>query len=403
VPGHYESRIWPSDPTRDAPLRHRRACRYEVHLPAPLRTLQLTLDGQLAALVSEAEHALHGLNRDGGGALRPLARLLLRTESIASSKVEGMQLGVRELALAEAKRAYGTEPGPTARDVLGNIDAMQIALDSAVAEARFDTPQIQAIHRRLLEGTTHGRIAGAIRTRQNWIGGNDYTPCDADFVPPPPETLQALLVDLCDALNDHQLSPLVHAALIHAQFETIHPFVDGNGRTGRALVHVVLRRRGLTPHFVPPISVVFADARDTYVAALMRYREPGETGLMAWIEHFAAATLRAARLARVYMESVQMLQRDWRARMRTQPAVPRADAAVWSLIDMLPAYPVLTAADAIADTGRSKSRVYDAIDQLVAAGVLAPISGRPRYQAWEALGLLELITELEQGRLGTTA
>jgi hypothetical protein len=89
--------------------------------------------------------------------------------------------------------------------------------------------------------------------------------------------------------------------------------------------------------------------------------------------------------------------------MRTQPAVPRADAAVWSLIDMLPAYPVLTAADAIADTGRSKSRVYDAIDQLVAAGVLAPISGRPRYQAWEALGLLELITELEQGRLGTTA
>lgn len=361
------------------------------------------MDGPLAALVSEAEHALHALNQDGGAPLRPLARLLLRTESIASSKVEGMQLGVRELARAEAKLAFGTEPSPTAREVICNIDAMRLALDSAVADARFGTVQIQAIHRRSLERTALGHVAGSIRTRQNWIGGNDYTPCGADFVPPPPEALEALLVDVCDALNNEGYSPLVHAALIHAQFETIHPFVDGNGRTGRALAHVVLRRRGLTPHFVPPISVVFAGAKTAYVAALMRYREPGDAGITAWLEHFAAAILRAARLARAYLDAVRTLQDDWRARVRAQPVVPRADAAVWSLIDVLPAHPVLTAAVAVADTGRSKSRVYDAIDQLVAADVLVPLSGRQRHQAWEAVGLLDLIAELENGRLGASA
>ncbi len=351
----------------------------------------------LAGLVSEAEQALRELNDEGGVALAPLARLLLRTESIASSKVEGLQLGVRELAWAEARAESGIAPGPTALEVLANIDAMVLAVDEAAEVERFGDADILAIHRRLLERAPHRHIAGRFRTVQNWIGGNDYNPCGADFVPPPPEELGRLLADLCDAINDDVLSPLVQAALVHAQFETIHPFDDGNGRTGRALVHVVLRRRGMAPRFLPPISVVFAGARDSYVAALTRFREAGTDGAGEWIEHFAAATLRAAHLARAYVGAVRALQARWREQLRAQDRVPRADAAAWAVIDLLPAHPMISAPVAAAVTGRAKSRVYEAIEQLVTAGVLLPLSSGQRNRWWEADGLLDLVAELEGG------
>lgn len=402
MPGRYETRIWPSDGTREASPRHRRACRYDVHIPDRLSDLEVRLDGELAALVSEAEQALLTLNREGGSTLSPLARLLLRTESIASSKVEGMQLGVRELARAEAKAEAGSAPGTTAFEVLANIDAMVLAVESAAEGERFAENEIRAIHRRLLERSAHRHIAGEFRCTQNWIGGNDYTPCGSDFVPPPADLLTPLLHDLCDAVNDEVLPPLVQAALVHAQFETIHPFDDGNGRTGRALVHVILKRRGIAPQFVPPISVVFAGSTARYIAALTRFRDGGDDGVAAWIEHFAAATLRAARLARSYIAAVRALQEQWRTLLRQQPNVPRADATAWALIDLLPAHPMISAPVASAVTGRSKSRVYEAIEQLVAAGVLEPLSPGQRNRWWEAAGLLEIIAQLESGQLPST-
>ncbi|HEV2643919.1 MAG TPA: Fic family protein, partial [Candidatus Elarobacter sp.] len=270
----------------------------------------MQLNASLAGLVSEAEQSIRQLNDEGGPALGPLGRLLLRTESIASSKIEGLQLGVRELARAEARADAGITPGSTAVELLANIDAMVLAVDEAADAETFRVPEIVAIHQRLLEHAPYRHIAGRVRTQQNWIGGNDYNPCGADFVPPPPEEVDRLLADLCATINDETLSPLVQAALVHAQFETIHPFGDGNGRTGRALVHVVLRRRGIAPRFLPPISVVFAGARDRYIAGLTSYRGDGVT---EWIEHFAVATVRAARLARVYIEAVRTLQEQWRA------------------------------------------------------------------------------------------
>lgn len=397
MPGRNESRIWPSDPTRDAPPRHRRACRYDVYLPELLSGLELRLDGALAALVSEAEQALIALNTEGGPALAPLARLLLRTESIASSKVEGLQLGVRELARAEAKAESGASPGTTAQEVLANIDAMVLATESAAERADFDEDGMRAIHRRLLERTAHQHIAGRFREAQNWIGGNDYTPCGADFVPPPPELVAPLLRDLCETINTDLLSPLVQAALVHAQFETIHPFDDGNGRTGRALVHVVFKRRGIAREFVSPISVVFAGARAEYIDGLTRFRNDGDEGVLAWIEHFAMATRRASELARAYIAKVRLLQEEWRTRLRALHAVPRADAAVWAIIDHLPAHPMISAPVATAVTNRSKSRVYEAIEQLTEAAVLIPQSSGQRNRWWEAAGLLDLIGQLESG------
>jgi Fic family protein len=400
MPGHLVPRTWQHDPTIDAPARYKRACRYDAFVPDELRSLALRLDAPLAGLVSEAEHSIRLLNDEGGAALGPLARLLLRTESIASSKVEGMQMGVRELARAEARAESGIDPGPTALEVLANIDAMVLAVDEAAEVERFGEAELLAIHRRLLERAPHRRIAGRFRTGQNWIGGNDHNPCGADFVPPPPEELDRLLADLYRAVDDDTLSPLVQAALVHAQFETIHPFDDGNGRTGRALVHVVLRRRGIAPRFLPPVSVVFASAKDRYVAGLGRFRADDVTG---WIEHFAAATVRAARLARAYVVAVRALQERWREQLRGTARTPRADAAAWAIIDLLPAHPMISAPVAAAVTGRAKSRVYEGVEQLVGAGVLLPLSEGRRNRWWEAAGLLELIGQLEAGELPPAA
>jgi Fic family protein len=392
MPGHLVDRTWKHDPRIDAPTTYKRACKYAAFVPDALGALELSLDATVTGLVSEAESAVRQLNVEGGAALAPLARLLLRTESIASSKVEGMQLGVRELARAEAKSESGISMGSAASEILANIDAMVLAVEDAAEVERFSETEILAIHRRLLERAPHMHIAGRFRGAQNWIGGNDYNPCGADFVPPPPEEMNRLLDDLCATFNDETLSPLVQAALIHAQFETIHPFDDGNGRTGRALIHVVFRRRGLAPRFVPPISVVFAGAKDRYIAGLAAFRGDG---VSEWLKQFAAATITAARLARAYLEAVRALQEKWRDQLHGDGRRPRADAVAWAIIDMLPAHPMISAPVVAAITQRAKGRVYEGIAQLVAAGVLVPLSAGKRNRWWEAAGLLDLVAMLE--------
>ena len=396
MPGTLVKRSWEYNPTLNAPARYKRACHYESHIPDELGSLEFRLDARLAGLVAETENAIGRLNSEGGPALVPLARLLLRTESIASSKVEGLQMGVRELARAEAEVESGGKVGTTAREVLANIDAMSLAVEEAATVPRFGIAEMCAIHARLMENGSRPQIAGRIRHQQNWIGGNDYNPCGADFVPPPPEELDRLLADLCEAINDESLSPLTQAALIHAQFETIHPFDDGNGRTGRALVHVILRSRRLAPHFLPPISVIFARSRDRYIAGLTAFRG---TGLTDWIEQFASATWEANRLASVYIRAVRELQADWIAKLSAHQSAPRKGAAAWALIDVLPAHPMISAPVAAASTGRAKAAIYDAINQLEAAGVLEPLSTNRRNRSWEAVGLLPLVAQLEAGTL----
>ncbi len=358
--------------------------------------MQLSLDMEVAGVVSEAENAIRRLNGVAQPALAPLARLLVRTESIASSKVEGMQLDVRELARAEARIETGGRAGSVVREVLANIGAMELAVHEAAAVPQFGPDQVLAIHRRLMESAPNPQNAGRFRAGQNWIGGNDYNPCGADFVPPPQEHVGPLIEDLCEAINDDVLPPLVQAALVHAQFETIHPFDDGNGRTGRALIHVVLRRREIAAAYVPPISVVLANARDRYIAGLTNFREHG---VERWVEHFAATAASAAHLAWSYLGEVKALVTEWRNQLAATPSAPRADAAAWALIDILPAHPLITAPVAAAATGRSKPPVYQAIRDLETAGVLQPLSAARRNQTWEAVGLLDLLAGLEAGRL----
>jgi Fic family protein len=308
-----------------------------------------------------------------------------------------MQLGVRELARAEARVESGRPASATAIEVLANIDAMVLAMDEAALVDRFGLPEILAIHHRLMERAENKHVAGRLRTHQNWIGGNDYNPCGADFVPPPPEEVDRLLADLCEAINDDRLPPLVQAALVHAQFETIHPFDDGNGRTGRALIQVILRRRGVAPSYVPPISVALAAAKDRYITGLTRFRFH-EDGIGEWIEHVAGATARAAHLAKAYLEAVEALSTTWREQLAASPAAPRRGAAAWAVLDVLPAHPMITGPVAAAATGRAKSAIYQAIEQLEGAGVLIALSESRRNQTWEVANLLDLIAGLEAGQ-----
>src|SRR5437763_7775908 len=252
--GNPRRATWRYDPGLYAPPRYRRACSYDAFVPDPVADMSVSLPGELAAVVSDAAAAIARLNSGAGAALKPLARLLLRTESIASSKVEGLQVDARALARAEVDLEGGRHVGVSAAEVLANIDAMELAIEESSAATEVRPEHLVAIHKALMIPAPNSQIAGKLRTSQNWIGGNDYNPCGADFVPPPPEEVDALLVDLCDLVNTDHLPPLIQAAIAHAQFERIHPFDDGNGRTGRALAHIILRRRGLAPSYVPPIS-----------------------------------------------------------------------------------------------------------------------------------------------------
>ena len=391
--GTLARRVWQHDPALYAPARYRRACAYDVFIPFPLSDLALQMPGDVAGVVSDAEKAIADLNRRAGPELMPLARLLLRTESIASSKVEGMQVDARTLARAEANQEAGRRVGPEAAEILANIDAMQLAVERASSTGGITPRDIIDIHRMLLARAPNAHIAGRIRTAQNWIGGNDYNPCGAHFVPPPPEDVQRLLADLCVFCDDEALPPLVQAALAHAQFETIHPFDDGNGRTGRALVQIILRRRGLAPAFVPPISVILARDREQYIKGLTLFREDR---IAEWLTLFAVAASKAAGLAVRYGVRVGELQQVWRQKLR-EHSNPRSDAAAWAIIDVLPAHPILTVPVAVAATRRTKPAATNAMAELERAGVLRRSSESARNRAWEAEDLLDLYVGLESG------
>ena len=393
--GSLVRRTWRYDPTLYAPPRYRRACAYESFIPRPLAGDAFDLPGQVFSRVSEAEQLVAELNRSAGPELAALARLLLRTESIASSKVEGMQADARQLARAEARRRAGRGIGHQAAEIIANIDAMELAVKQAAGAERLTPGDLCAIHEALLAKSPSWSDAGRLRDSQNWIGGNDYNPCGADYVPPPPEEVAPLLDDLCRFCDADDLSPLLQAAIAHAQFETIHPFGDGNGRTGRALVQALLRRRGRAPEFVPPISVALwqPQRRKRYIAGLTMFREDQ---VAEWITIFAEATAQAAHAARRYGGLLVDLCGFWRARLR-DTVNPRSDAAAWAIIDILPAHPVVTVALAVEATGRTPPPVNAAMAQLEQAGVLTRLGESRRNRAWEPEGLLDLIIELESG------
>ena len=345
-----------------------------------------------AADFDDAASALSDLQRNDVSLLRPLTHLLMRTESIASSRIEEVNVDARGLARAEARQRIGRSVGSRAKEVIGNIEAMQFAIDRAVRVPQLGPTELLEAHRRLMRGRLAS--AGRFRSSQNWIGGNDHNPCGADFVPPPPEHVDELMDDLLAFCNSDETPALFQAAVAHAQFETIHPFEDGNGRTGRALIHIVMRRRGLAQQVVLPISAAFSRNRRAYVGGLVAFRSDD---MDEWLATFADAVLQSVNIAARYAELVSDLLNDWRDGLRDH-ANPRSDAAAWQILAELPAFPVLNRADAIALSDRSPRAVDQALRQLELADVLVSLRGESSgRRTWEPRGLLDLIIDLESG------
>lgn len=396
--GRFVSRSWPWNPDSMGPRRARAAGIFRPFIPDLLQGRTIQLDARVAADVADAELAAQALDARAAGGPEVLARLLLRAEAVGSSRVEGLVVSPRRLALA----AFDADLDPTGRalEVVGNIHALQDALALALVPAPVTVEQLCAVHRRLLAGTRDAHLGGLVRTEQNWIGG--LTPVNAEFVPPPPEQVPALLGDLCAYLSGDDHSPLMQAALAHAQFETIHPFADGNGRTGRALIQWVLRRRGLCRRFVPPISLVLATWSKRYVAGLTGMRsESSESGIGGWLELMAHATRAACVEAAAYEVRVIALVAGWREAVRSAGTV-RADAAAWSLLEALPAAPLITATSAATLIARSERAVDGAIATLVQAGVLKQVGGRLRYRLYEAVGLFDVVASTERALASPT-
>lgn len=395
-------RHWVSDATSGLPRKDRVSCDYHAYLPDRLADRKVLLDGPVAADVSEAEAALarFGLQVGALADSETLARLLLRTESVASSRIEGLEIGARRLLHADAERRLG-EPDRdvSAAEVLGNIDAMVYAVESTAAGDSLTVDLLLETHRRLLLGTRLEEHGGRLREQQNWIGGSSFNPCSAEYVPPPPEAVPDLVADLCAFCNDDTLPPVAQAAIAHAQFETIHPFVDGNGRVGRALVHLVLRRRGVVSRVLPPVSLILATWAEEYVASLTgtRYRGPAtsraaQEGLNGWVGLFAAATKRAIADADAFEERVQLLERAWRERLGRV----RRDSATDLILRRLAGAPILTVQSASELIGRSGQATNQAITRLLDAKVLSQTTVGRRNRAFEAAEVIRAFTALER-------
>jgi len=395
-------RRWVSDVTSGLPRRDRRACQYEAYLPDSLEGRSFRLDGAVAADVADAERAVQRLDVEAATLLdtEAIARLLLRAEAVASSHIEGLEIGGRRLLRAEAAKELGVAAEDvTADEVLGNIEAMKWAVTTLASAKAVTIDGILEVHRRLLAGTRLDAHGGEIRETQNWIGGSSYNPCSATFVPPPWEEVESLLEDLCSFSNADELPAVAQAAIAHAQFETIHPFVDGNGRTGRALIHVILRRRGLADHVLSPVSLVLATWAKDYVNGLTATRylgspdsEAAVEGLNRWIGRFASACGRAVDDALAFEERIREIQKRWR---KTLGSV-RGSSAVDLLIAALPGAPIVTVNSAAGLIDRSFERTNQAIARLAQAGVVRPVTVGRRNRAFEARAVIDAFADLER-------
>jgi Fic family protein len=395
-------RHWITEASPGVARRDRRSCDYEAYVPDLLSGRKLMFEGSTAADIADAERAIAVLDAQASTLVdtEALARILLRAECIASSRIEGLEVGARRLLRAEAAIDLGEQPDDvTAAEVLGNIEAMTSAVQRVMPGDPVTVDLLLDFHGRLLSGTRLETYAGRTRSEQNWIGGSDYNPCSATFIPPPPEYVPDLLEDLCSFCNDDALPAIAQAAMAHSQFETIHPFVDGNGRTGRALIHFVLRRRGLATRVLPPISLVLATWANDYVDGLQatRYRGPAsstaaQNGINLWVARFAAACLRAVADASDFEKRSQQLQQEWRAKL----GAVRANSATDLLLRALPGAPLLTVKSAAALIGRTFAAANEAIKRLVDAEILRPVTVGRRNRAFEATGVIEAFTALER-------
>lgn len=337
-----------------------------AYLPSPSTT----------ALAEEAAQAISRFDERYGEHVRPFAALLLRSESAASSRIENLTASARSLAEAE----LGVDDRANAGLIVRNVRAME----SALAAADNLAPQsILDMHRALMHDSNDADIAGQWRDEQVWIGSSHVSPIGADFVPPHHSRVPALMEDVMDYARRTDLPAMVQGAVAHAQFETIHPFTDGNGRTGRALLHAMLKHRGVASQVTVPVSAGLLANVTNYHDALTAYRagDP-EPIITVTAEASFLAIDNGTRLA----DDVVTITESWASKITA-----RRDSAVWPVLDLLARQPVVNAAVLETKLGLDYMRQKRALDVLEAAGVVVGVDKFKKGRFWRAPEMLEAL------------
>lgn len=348
---------------------------YRSTVVPSIASITPVLRPDMQVLMEEATHALVRLDQMAdqvlpGTEFAPLKAVLLRTESASSSEIEGISASSKNLAIAE----LGEKSGKNATDVVNNVRAMDAAIRLS------DEPTIDSVlemHRALMAG--HERhTPGTFRTEQVWIGG--ASPVTASFVPPASDKVQQNMEDLERFMLRDDVAALSHAALAHAQFETIHPFTDGNGRTGRALLHAMLKRADVNRRVTAPISAGILTDPEGYFEALTEYREGNIEPILETVAHSA---MRGAELGRRLVRDLETRHGEMKRSVSA-----RKDSSSHRLVDLLIAHPAVNSRFVSQKLGVSDVTAVSAIERLVNDGILTSASQNRRNRVWVAGGVL---------------
>jgi Fic family protein len=354
-----------------------------VYIPASISDQHIASASPAAE--ATAERAIQSLK--GQLALQPLAAILLRSEGIASSRIEG--------EVASTRRVFEAEYAPhdvSDRQAQRIVNSIRVMSDVIAGAGQGVKPQdFDRWHALLFEGVLVRFEPGVVRTKQNWIGTRTDTPVGADFIPAPPECLEEVVSDLAAFIDRVDVAPLTQAAVAHAQFETIHPYPDGNGRIGRALVYRSWAYRGVSTTINPPISRILVENREAYIDGLTAYRE-GDAD--KWLRFFFDVVQSAVSYTHSLATRLDDLRDQWQERL----AGTHEDALARRLVSELSATPVLSSPEVAERYDVTERGARAALDDLAQRGILTfrPLRnakrGRPGkvYEATELFALLDL-------------
>lgn len=358
--------------------------------PLPPSDPPLVIEGDLAVLHAKAVAAI-GLLRVAGAMVPDPGWFLygfVRKEAVLSSQIEGTQATLRDVATFEA--TSNTDRPDDVEEVCNYVDALNHAR-AAIADPKglpLSTRLLCDVHRLLMRGVRgEDKLPGEIRRSQNWIGGS--RPGNARFVPPHHEEVAPALAALEKWMHSGDpLPPLVKAGLAHVQFETIHPFLDGNGRIGRLLITLLVEHWGLLDQPLLYLSVAFKRRQQEYYARLAAVRTDGDWE--GWTAFFLECVKDAADDGVRIAQAIHTLMGRDRARVVRHE---RATITVVQLLDLLPSNPVLTVPRASELLGITAPPARKAIDLLEELGVLRETTGKQRDRVYAYHAYLELLTE----------
>ena len=371
---------------------------YWAFVPNALEPV-LTMDMSLASTLSGADRALSELA--GIARTLPNPHLLInpfmRREAVLSSRIEGTQASFSDLLFFEAA-GTGEPEVPDVREVANYVQALEFGL-SRLVEFPLSLRLLREIHGKLLAGARgESQTPGEFRRSQNWIGPPGCTLTDATYVPPPPEEMTRALNELESYLHaESPLPPLIRLALIHYQFEAIHPFLDGNGRVGRLLTTLLLCSEGLLPQPLLYLSAFFERHRDDYYRLLLQVSQ--KRSWIEWVAFFLRAVEVQSRDAIARSDQLLQLWQGYRTKLQES----RGSALLLQLVDDLFVYPAITNAGTSRRLGITPRSTQLNIEKLVAAGILVESTGRKRNRIYLATGIVEIIEQEKQGSAGSDA